>query len=406
VNSNIVTCALLIGGSIGCGTSDPPPDDDRVDVLTIKAVQNPDLDILFVIDDSPTMADKQHAFTAAFPALLAQLSSLPGGAPNLHIGVATSDMGTSGSAVTTPGPAIGQVGNGGCSFFGKRGELQLGGAPISPISRPFIEVARNGTTNVTGTIADAFTQMASVGAGGCGFEQTLAAMRAAFEHPGNSGFLRDTANLAVVLLTDEDDCSLLDPQLLGPPSATLGPLSSFRCFRFGVECTEDVAVDGAKTGCHPRQASEYVEDTAAFRDFLLATKGGDARRVMLGAIAGDTTPVAVEPRVPGGTTIPTEALAHSCTYTTSAGTAVADPPVRIEALIDSFPGRTNLASVCNEDLAPVATSIGKTIKRLVGDPCLERTIAIPADCVVVDITGASSVTVPECGPASTVGTPR
>jgi len=36
--------------------------------------------------------------------------------------------------------------------------------------------------------------------------------------------------LAVVILADEDDCSVSDPTFFDPSSATLGPLQSFRCF--------------------------------------------------------------------------------------------------------------------------------------------------------------------------------
>ena len=53
-----------------------------------------------------------------------------------------------------------------------------------------------------------------------------------------AAFFRPEANLAIVILADEDDCSLLDPALLGT-SAELGPLSAFRCFEHGVVCDPD-----------------------------------------------------------------------------------------------------------------------------------------------------------------------
>ena len=44
-------------------------------------------------------------------------------------------------------------------------------------------------------------RLASVGASGCGFEQHLEAVhRALADNPANAGFLRDDANLAVILV--------------------------------------------------------------------------------------------------------------------------------------------------------------------------------------------------------------
>jgi hypothetical protein len=57
------------------------------------------------------------------------------------------------------------------------------------------------------------------------------------------GFLRDNAYPAMVLLTDEDDCSASHPDVLFNPDpemdnidSDLGYLHAFRCFEFGVIC--------------------------------------------------------------------------------------------------------------------------------------------------------------------------
>src|SRR5688572_7960822 len=94
------------------------------EVTRMRALQNSNLDILFVIDDSPSMNDKQAALAAAFPRMIDVLAQIDGGLPSLHIGVVTSDMGTSASGSSTPGPAIGQIGSGGCSGRGDDGQLQ------------------------------------------------------------------------------------------------------------------------------------------------------------------------------------------------------------------------------------------------------------------------------------------
>lgn len=360
------------------------PEVQRTQVLTLKALANPDLDLLFVIDDSNSMTDKQASLKAAFPMLVAQLSSVTGGVPNLHLGVISSDMGTKGSAVTAPGPNIGQIGNGGCSGAGKNGVLQTTGVALANGDK-FVKLERSGTKNFTGTLEDTFSQMASLGGGGCGFEQDLHALRRALEPGVNPNFLRDSANLAVVVLTDEDDCSILDPVVFGQGEAVYGPLQSFRCFRFGVECAPDTVNEvGVKAGCKPRAASTVVEDIAPFKQALLAAKGGDARKVSFGVFAGTSAlPIEVELRTIPGNGAMVNAVKHSCEYPTTTGTAVADPPIRLQALATSIGANATVTSVCANDLTPAAIEIGQGIKRLIGDSCLPRAVSAPT-CEVVE----------------------
>ena len=100
--------------------------------------------------------------------------------------------------------------------------------------------------NYEGTLQDAFQYLAKVGSNGCGFEQQLEAVTKALdenETPENRGFVRDGSLLAVIFITDEDDCSAQDPNTLfrGDPSGgtcddTLGCRSNYRCFDFGIRC--------------------------------------------------------------------------------------------------------------------------------------------------------------------------
>src|SRR4051794_34216042 len=93
------------------------PDQGRVDHKDIPVTLNRNVDILFVIDDSPSMADKQKNLADNFPNFINVLNTIQGGLPDVHIGVVTSDVGSSG------GPGIGQTGNGGCNGNGKNGNL-------------------------------------------------------------------------------------------------------------------------------------------------------------------------------------------------------------------------------------------------------------------------------------------
>src|SRR5262249_43653060 len=149
----------------------------------------------------------------------------------------------------------------------------------------------------------------------------------------NVGFLRPNANLAIIMLTDEDDCSMSHSTLLSSDT-TLGPLQSFRCTRFGVTCDgggrtpDEMNLTDTKTGCHSNETSAYLKDIGSYATFFLGLKS-NPNMIAFSAIAGPTTPVQVLLRTPpgGGAAIP--ALEHSCTYNGASGTEVADPAVRV-----------------------------------------------------------------------------
>jgi hypothetical protein len=64
-------------------------------------------------------------------------------------------------------------------------------------------------------VAGAFSCIAQLGPDGCGYEQSLEAMYRALDPAVNPGFIRDDAALAVLFITDEDDCSARDTSLYG-----------------------------------------------------------------------------------------------------------------------------------------------------------------------------------------------
>ena len=373
----VVLCACNLDSRLpvrgGDAGGDAPTSGDASDAPFVPDTR--DLDILFVIDDSPSMTDKQLNLTAHFAEFINVLASGAGGLPNLHIGVVSTDLGTKGAADASPGPAIGQIGNGGCSGNGKAGNLQLGLATTSDVDTTFIsDIDAGGTRvrNYTGDLATVFGKMATLGSGGCGFEQQLEAMKRALDgNASNTGFVRPDAFLAVIFLTDEDDCSIAHSSMLSASDTTLGPLQSERCTRFGVRCavggvtSDDMHTVGVKDACGPREDSIYTTAVAGYVTFLKGLKT-NVNKVLVAGIQGNPTPFSIELRTPpgGGTAVP--ALAHSCTYQGAGGPEVADPPVRLQFFLDQFPNRSAFTTICQDDISGGLQLVAGLLKTALG----------------------------------------
>ncbi|MCH1572231.1 MAG: hypothetical protein L7S64_12870 [Longimicrobiales bacterium] len=201
------------------------------------------VDLLFVVDNSSSMATEQRGLVQSAPGLVERL--LDAGL-DVRVGITTTDMGhracpAFGSNDTTPeygalravscterpeefewphsSPTINAI-NSACYF--NCAELLGGNWSIAPtavdgsddlVARPWLEMWADGTSNIVGdSWANALRCALPQGIDGCGFEEPLEAMHAAVlgsadpQH-SNFGFLRDEALLAVVILTDEVDCS-------------------------------------------------------------------------------------------------------------------------------------------------------------------------------------------------------
>ncbi|HEY0482843.1 MAG TPA: hypothetical protein VGD37_35220 [Kofleriaceae bacterium] len=427
--------AVAVGLLAGCpdrSISELNPLQGRVEAKDIPVNVNRDLDLLFLIDDSPSMADKQKNLADNFKRFIEVLSSIPGGLPNVHIGVATSDMGTQSADGLPPGPQIGTIGMGGCSGSGKDGVLQLFTAQGSVGGDLFIsdiaDTSGNRTRNYTGDLSDVFGKMAKAGASGCGFEQHLEAIKRSLSNPANQRFLRPDAFLGVIIIADEDDCSLLHSSLLGPPSNALGDPQSFRCTRFGVTCdqggqnTDAMNQVGTKNQCHPNDSSAYLTKVTDYVKFLKSLKPNDPNKVVVAGIMGTVDPFAVELRAPQDSTTKIPALAHSCTYIGGDNDGdgkpdpeFGDPPIRLKFFLDQFPNRSTFASICQQNLAGGLQQIGDLLKTVIGDPCIEGKLADvdpdtagpQYDCAVSVITNpgkpnAQETILPRC-PAPTAG---
>ncbi len=381
---SLCSCVLLVLVASACAPHDvatvdvKPTAENRVD---FDVVQNRDIDILFVIDDSLSMDSEQRSIARNFPRMIQRLQEVEGGLPNVHIGVISTDVGA------------GDYPSDGCSVAGKNGQLQSTPREpgCSPPSGAFISDVEdddgNRQRNYAGDLAETFSCIARLGTNGCGFEQPLEAMRRALNrsNPSNTGFLREEALLAVIFITDEDDCSTENTAMFAPdtdPDGLLGPKRSFRCFEFGVSCDVANARDvGPRSDCRPRDDSPYMFQVQEYVDFLRGLKGAD-RKILVAGIIGNESPVGVSVDSDGF-----PALDYSCG--TSGDDAQAVPPVRLAAFLRAFVDPA-IATICDENLSSALDQIAEAIVLKLDASCVPGNLAdldatapgIQPDCAV------------------------
>ncbi len=348
----LVACSGRNNGAEDAGpnidASDTGPGSFRqTDVKQILGAPNRDVDILVVVDNSGGMYNEQVELVNSFNLVLDGFANINGGLPNIHLGVVSTNLGAGPYEIT------------GCLNQGDNGVLQNAAVGSEGCSAPTdryisdIETPQ-GTreTNFQGTLAESFSCIAQLGATGCGFEQPLQSMRQALNdtNPLNAGFLREDAMLAVLVLSDEDDCSVRDPAMFNTDSSldnidsSLGFLSSHRCFEFGVVCDPDTPRElGAKQNCVSRNDSQYMYGVDEYADFLQGLKPSGGM-VFYSAIAGvaESSITVVERG-------DTPQLAPGC----MSGSEDAIAGIRIAELGERM-GMPPISSICNEVRPSVA----------------------------------------------------
>lgn len=408
-----------------------------------------DLDVLFLIDNSPSMSPKQGALTKNIPKFIKQLDAT---GANYHIGIATSDIGSN----TAPGvPWGGNIGS--CDTFeGDDGGLQavscdtrtqvtpgarMACAELCPDSKFVPTDGRryiskiDGITNVpskleldpsTGKMVDtgperAFRCMALVGDAGCGIESPLEGAKRALDghNPMNTGFLRANSLLAVVFITDEDDCSVQMARRSenNPLNRDCDPMKpdeydcynvDYRCFARSLQCNESLLTTGIKTGCMERP-NNYLESVDKYVKFFQALRRPD--RLLVSGIwtlppiqGGGKVEIS---RGSGGTTTPflnrAGGSGASCTYDGNMG-IYGQAQLRLSKFASQLPGSIE-TSICkidnyNDALDQIAARVTSKLTATCL-PKTPRTVAGKPDCLVGDVdegsASAPSVAMPVCG---------
>ncbi|HVZ71529.1 MAG TPA: hypothetical protein VHJ20_04065 [Polyangia bacterium] len=369
----------------------------------VTATINRDVDVLFMVDNSASMSPLQAKLIASFPTFVDALKSLP--LPNVHIGVVSSDMGAGAEpAGNVPG----------CNPGGDQGKLQSMQRDATACAKGKLDTGANfisnvnGAPNYTGDISDVFACIAALGQTGCGFEHQLGSVLRALGADGNgpaptenAGFLRPGAYLAVVLITNEDDCSAprdstvfsTDSKYISDP---LGPEMSYRCNLVGHLCDGMPPPRGAG-GPYDHCVSNETGPLLPVADVVakLESLKTDPNKVIFAALTGPPTPYVVTDDYMATNDDPAKTwpqIRHSCT---EADGTYADPSVRISQAIGAFGNNGLFESICNDSFTPalqtVANAIGQRVSPTAAlcvtgrpydtDPV---TSGIQPDCTFVD----------------------
>jgi len=272
-----------------------------------------DVDILFMIDNSTSMSPKQRQLAIAIPQFIQQIDAT---GANYHVGVVTSDIGTvpPGGSFAQPDARCntlkgddGLLQNLPCSARNQNVSAEFTAACNSLCPDPTF-IPQNGQRFISRENSKSkkdaqgkeigpqltFQCIGLVGDAGCGVEGQLESVRRALDGHlmENEGFLRPNSVLAVIFITDEDDCSakLTQRQDLNPADMNCGQTSGdpaascfnldYRCIARDLVCNESLAVSGAKTGCKER-TDTFLDPTDKFARFLTNIRPD---KLVLGAI--------------------------------------------------------------------------------------------------------------------------
>lgn len=396
----------------------PAPHNGQVVTKHFTQSSNRQLDLLFLIDNSLSMMGAQMKLQQRLPEFMDVLAAIPGGLPDLHVAVISSSLGAGAFSQVSFSSCPGASPKDDDGSFRRRADCTALNA-----GENFIKAGPAGN-NFTGPIADVFRCMAFLGTDGCGFEQQLASMRRALQRaadpndPVNGGFLRPEAFLGVVMLTNEDDCSVpFDSELFDPGqnalSQPLGEYQSYRCNEFGHLCNgsrppHDVTSPVTLQNCVSAEGEGDLIPVSEFVTFLKDLKGGDASKVFVAALSGATGTYIVQKTViqPETHPEPQVNVRHSCQGLTP--DEYGDPAVRIKTWVDGFGDNGQFANICADDYRDSMTDIARALTRVIQPACLDGEVrergnsGVP-DCQVTEVVNRQrpGATLPFCAGART-----
>ena len=393
------------------GTDDTGPGPGTADPIALSI--NADVDLLFVIDNSSSMAAPQQSLAAAASALV---DALDDGGINYRIGITTTDNGNPWCTGTTPE-------GGGLELSSCRGRIADFTDPLgsnqetacldvcphesldivptatfedpSPTPRPWLEVV-GGESNIAGvTVAEALACALPQGVTGCGFEQPLenvykGLQRTTSDSDPAFGFLRDNAVLGVVVFTDEADCSYnTDHETIFLPEGdrtfwsdpTAGAPTSAVCWNAGVSCDGSscsaVDLDPLGGDTNPanavmRPVSRYVDVLQSFEDQKkLITPSQDVVFALIGGVGSDGSVTYQSGGDPGF--VQDYGIGPGCV----SGETQAVPPARMREVAEAMQlgDEQAMFSICASDFGSHMQAIANQLRSQLVPACLPVCVA-------------------------------
>lgn len=334
---DLVKClmTLSLGTLLGCQDYlfelRPPK---RVDARAVHAaVANvTPVDILFVVDNSGSMLDERNELRANIDLFVGEMID---SGTDFQVGIVTTDVEC--NVPERDCSFSGRSSAGCCALMGSQplcsevdvdhdgtidwsdcdgGRLRAPTGHAPYFSRPAASARQQWITDFNTVLSD-------VGCNGSNMESGLEAMRRALTCArfGNSsdcgsesiaqlnaGFLRDNADLVVILISDEDDCSFLQASTYLKPQPASNALEQASHLCGPTECyahqgaAMDRDNDGLMDWADPQSSGTarrfrcsgndrtrnppLPDDVGAYLDALVAVKDGDITRVRAAAITG------------------------------------------------------------------------------------------------------------------------
>ncbi len=414
-----------ISGEDEVGESSSGEDDGCCgDDLPIQV--NKDVDILFVIDNSGSMSEEQAVLAANIGAFIDVLEA-PDVRANYRIGVTTTDNGNPWCPAGTTTPEGGKlvlsscktrlqdflfsdtidVQDLACNDICTLSEAELEILPtqtdVDPneVPRPWLENIEGKKNIPAGTsAAEALECFLPQGVNGCGFESPLESMylaltRAVDSNESNYGFLRASAILAIVIVTDEVDCShnkdwadifsqdgnkvfWSDPSDPFPTSAV--------CWNAGVVCTGDPSsydacdpvnkgIDGAT---EVSNANAVLHPLSRYLDLVQGLENAkkdlnpnqDVIVALIAGVGSDGSIVYADVDDTDQFFQDSFGIGPGCT-SLAGGTAV--PPVRMRDFTEAFT-TANMFSICEPDYTPALAAIADQLRDQIRPACYAQCV--------------------------------
>ncbi len=423
------------------------------------------VDLLVMVDNSSTMAEEQETLTSAMYTLVNTLT-LPAsqaadpawGYPavdNMRVGVVTSNMGLQWGGGQTEGNTTTIIG---CEEpLGQNAALQgsivgtmtvasnrikcdaegsqcpagfvCNGANLcesadgnSAVSCPtgnagVMETKLGGRNAFLGTEAACATQQ---GTSGCGVEQQLEAAVRGIEQQvdgdGNQTFLRDDHMLIVLIVSDEEDCSIRDSGLFATPEWMSGANGQLNvaCGYPAENETFLYPTNDADIGQIVSQRGGSADELQSYRSRLLALKNDDPDAVIFAAFVG--VPAGEDSPCEGtGTVIASKGCLEDPamqlvvdTFTTSTGTYQHFVPACATAATEARPGRrfVKLAeelgdkgmvfSICNGNWTAQMRQVATTAAGTINPPCFSEPVGDDCDLYVEVVREGDDMDIEAC----------